>query len=217
MAPTEVQNHLVKDIHLQATTPSDVLEDGLQGAEPASPDPGGHLLPVAKSRGCRSYCFTSEAGKAVILEEPGGVMGLVSLKKTKKSRGLREMASSVTGTIRRGVRMRRSVAFSWEGTFANPAYWSSTDSISPPASICQVLACKIFQLTRIPGPADVCDPVENSWKTEFPSRRTSRDSRPSCTILIICMAGKREKGRQITKGLPSSDKETEQGNPDSYA
>ena len=177
---------------------------------------------MAKSRGCRSYCFTSEAGKAVILEEPGGVMGLVSLKKTKKSRGLREMASSVTGTIRRGVRMRRSVAFSWEGTFANPAYWSSSDSICPPLQYVRwSVACKIFQLTRIPGPADVCDPVENSWKTEFPSRRTSRDSRPSCTILIICMAGKRErereKGRQITKALTSSDKENEQGNRDYYA
>ena len=143
-APTEVQNHLLKDIHLQATTPSDILEDGLQGTEPASPDPGGHLLPVAKSRGCRSYCFTSEAGKAVILEEPGGVMGLVSLKKTKKSRGLREMASSVTGTIRRGVRMRRSVAFSWEGTFANPAYWSSTDSISPPLQYVRWSRAKCF-------------------------------------------------------------------------
>ena len=82
-----------------------------------------------------------------------------------------------------------------------------------------MVACKIFQLTRIPGPADVCDPVENSWKTEFPSRRASRDSRPSCTILIICMAGKREreKGRQITKGLPCSDKENELGNRDFYA
>ena len=133
MAPTEVQNHLVKDIHQQATTPSDVLEDGLQGAEPASPDPGGHLLPVAKSRGCRSYCFTSEAGKAVILEEPDGVTGLVSLRKTKSKshRGLRQMANSVTGTLRRGVRLRRSLALSWEGTFANPPHWS-TESIGPP-------------------------------------------------------------------------------------
>ena len=34
------------------------------------------------------------------MEEPGGVTGLVSLRKTaKKSRGLREMANSVTGTL----------------------------------------------------------------------------------------------------------------------
>ena len=91
----------------------------------------GELLHVAKSKGLRSYCFTSEAGKAVILEEPDGVTGLVSLRKAKKSRGLREMANSVTGTLRRGVRLRRSLALSWEGTFANPPHWS-TESICPP-------------------------------------------------------------------------------------
>ena len=91
----------------------------------------GGLLHVAKSKGLRSYCFTSEAGKAVILEEPGGVTGLVSLRKAKKSRGLREMANSVTGTLRRGVRLRRSLALSWQGTFANPPHWS-TDSLCPP-------------------------------------------------------------------------------------
>ena len=66
------------------------------------------------------------------MEEPGGVTGLVSLRKTaKKSRGLREMANSVTGTLRRGVRLRRSLALSWEGTYVNPPHWS-TDSICPP-------------------------------------------------------------------------------------
>ena len=110
-----------------------LVEAPVRGAG-GDPDQGGLILrqlPVAKSKGLRSYCFTSEAGKAVILEEPGGVTGVVSLRKTKKSRGLREMANSVTGTIRRGVRLRRSLALSWEGTFTNPPHWS-TDSICPP-------------------------------------------------------------------------------------
>ena len=97
------------------------------------------------------------------MEQPDGVTtGLVSLRKAKKSRGLmREMANSVTGTLRRGVRLRRSLALSsWEeGTFANPPHWSSSDSISPPLEYVRWLHARIplslYQLTKIPGPADV--------------------------------------------------------------
>ena len=124
----------------QSSTTSAISETDLQQSEAPARGTGGDQqgeillqLPVAKSKGLRSYCFTSEAGKAVILEEPDGVTGLVSLRKTKSKshRGLRQMANSVTGTLRRGVRLRRSLALSWEGTFANPPHWS-TESIGPP-------------------------------------------------------------------------------------
>ena len=96
----------------------------------------------------------------------------------------------------------------------NPSSWSSTqekpgtllggnlcqssplvDRLDIPSpGICQVVACEnassLYHLTKIPGPADVCDPLENSWKTKFPSRLTSRDC-GSCTILIICTGATR--------------------------
>ena len=64
----------------------------------------------------------------MIVEGGGGVTGLVTLRKTRRGRNLRDMAGSVSGTLKRGMKGRRRGEVVWVGFFSNPPHWS-TDSL----------------------------------------------------------------------------------------
>lgn len=111
---------------------------------------GGGGLYVSRTRGASSYCLTSEAGRAVIVEEDGQVTGVVTLRRRRGS-GLKQVADSMAGTLRRGMaRSRRRPVLLWDGILANPPHWS-TESLQLPL---QYVRWLIPSLESPPGPAD---------------------------------------------------------------